>query len=191
MTSSESDDITTEGDSTTDTEPESTSARTKNWTTGSKKIVAQRERRWKAVASRSVEGAFEQTRDPEVARQIGLREVMCAPENRDILKMAVEKTGIKKDIATECKLIMEEHWTTELGLVLCVQLRMSDRAYQLLIHLLSSSYCQASNKYKRIDLVDGVSAPSLAANASLRKVKALIQDIHLKKGPEMSLDGKG
>lgn len=181
--------VTSAEDEATSSDDSSPNKRSKppEWSEN-KKTKQRRVSRWATVISDQLDVALAGSRHPEQAKHGGTLTYLCRPENKALLREAANQTGLLKEIAEECVLKIEEHWGVELGLFIQDYLRMSDRAYQLLINVLSSNFTESKLRYVSCEVFEGVKFPAMGKHASLRKVKDKRKEIFGAFDPQVSDD---
>ena len=80
-----------------------------------KKTMHKRESRWADIIDGGLKELFDAMKEPGLARHNGLVKFLCKKESREVMLEAVERSGIKSDIAVEFVLVMEQQWNVSLG----------------------------------------------------------------------------
>jgi len=106
---------------------------------------------------------------------------------KDVLLAAVEATGIKQTIQKELEQSIEDKlMSPERMLCAMAMCDLSERKFQLVVHILHSNFDEELDKYAPEEIAPGVNGPKLA---SVRQVLKKRAEVFEKLGPVQSADG--
>lgn len=123
---------------------------------------ARRERRWAKDAEDAVLAQCDRAQDPREAKDRALIKMFCKPENRDLLKQAVQESGLEKELTLEIVLRIEEEWEVSVGAYIQDVLGVPNLKYKKLRRILARIHDEdRPGHYKPREVSPGVKFPLL------------------------------